>query len=1232
MATVNPFVSGPTEMGDDPDAMILMSSTEQFQLQPKKKTSDFADRSCDLPTLLVDTEPDVDPELAALERGKSQSSNCNSNGDVLGKDLQVPEKYLSLLLGPEEQTLTKIKKHTSTEIHISNCENGYATAHISGNCEGVDHAVAVIHKMVTSCAQETRAPSQRTEPRLVHEVSPQFERMPGLEFLAEDKNDHDAGDQHLQEDEDIAQQDLVERHQLEEVDEDPVDQIGRQHEQLLGSAQLLQDDARSTADECDTSNDPHIMFNNHSNNSMSTENMNSTSSGQNSSGTPTSHLVHTTGGPPPSTNGPVSGGGGQELGAPPLAPGAPGLVPGAPAPGTTTTTSTGGFWSATLTTAGTTVGNSSSSCSPSLPPASNSSSSPSLQQPGLYHQQLGPAGGAAQAHHMRGGGGGPPPLPGAGAAPGGAQHLHAQQHQHAGAAGGGTTAGIPHQQHQLQQHHHQQQFNTTPGAGGPGPGTGAPGGAPPPHLHVAQHQGGQPQHPPPPTTHHHQHQQQPLLQPHHCATPGNGPASSSSGPRNSGAGVSFPPPPLGSCSAATSGAPATTTTPTVMQQPGSGGGGAGGAQHPQGGPPHQHQHHVTNMPPRGQPLSFRDRDNAAAATAGGISLRELRDREMRDRELQMRDRELLSFRDRAELMRDREMELRDRELRELEQLHLQRERDRELMAGATAGGQHHQQHLPPLHQRGGPADHQFFPRDSRDQQHSDFLMHRDQREHHQLPPFSSKYEHSHPYSRAGAPGGPPLVHPGSSSCAGGAGGGQHPPGGGGPPQHAPPPSHHHPYQSGGRGPPGEKPLPSFLEQARKHHNCHDWFEVPQKYLGLLIGRNGDAIRRYRQFATERGMNIIVDQPQKMALSRSAMQVNGGHLTQADLERMGPGTVHITGNDLANIISLKADMQQNLFKAISTLDTQKGGGGSGGGFSSFGSSFGSSGGPGGGGGFHNASTTNPLHSGGFAIGSGPSFLNGPSFRGPRGGGRDPHLRDQHRDHFPFGPSSGSSFGGGPDFGDPRAGPPIGLDPRNYAVAQSQLFSGRSRTATGTTDGDRRGNPGGVGAGGAPPMRQQNGTGGSHHNVNVGGVAPSRGGMLNNPNPMGASAPGVPSRSGPYGTNSMGKAAAPGVGGGPPSHGGGSSLFAGPSPASSTAVPTGAAPGGGFAFPQRHREDEDVGNAIARLLNTKENNKEHPDQDYDVFMTACHWNPPRAAKSESGEAVAVRRTTTTSNLMY
>ncbi len=37
---------------------------------------------------------------------------------------------------------------------------------------------------------------------------------------------HDTGEQHLQEDEDSAQQDLVERHQLEEVDEDPVDQIG----------------------------------------------------------------------------------------------------------------------------------------------------------------------------------------------------------------------------------------------------------------------------------------------------------------------------------------------------------------------------------------------------------------------------------------------------------------------------------------------------------------------------------------------------------------------------------------------------------------------------------------------------------------------------------------------------------------------------------------------------------------------------------------------------------------------------------------------------------------------------------------------------------------------------------------------------------------------------------------------------------------------------------------------
>eukprot|EP00392_Amoebophrya_sp_AT5.2_P005384 g5393.t1 len=73
--------------------------------------------------------------------------------------------------------------------------------------------------------------------------------------------------------------------------------------------------------------------------------------------------------------------------------------------------------------------------------------------------------------------------------------------------------------------------------------------------------------------------------------------------------------------------------------------------------------------------------------------------------------------------------------------------------------------------------------------------------------------------------------------------------------------------------------------------------VPQKYVGLLVGKQGEAIRRFRQYAAERDMAIRVNQddPQSAA------------------------SVVITGNEMDDIVALKADMTQNLFQAIAKLD-------------------------------------------------------------------------------------------------------------------------------------------------------------------------------------------------------------------------------------------------------------------------------------------------------------------------
>ncbi|CAD7948105.1 unnamed protein product [Amoebophrya sp. A25] len=82
------------------------------------------------------------------------------------------------------------------------------------------------------------------------------------------------------------------------------------------------------------------------------------------------------------------------------------------------------------------------------------------------------------------------------------------------------------------------------------------------------------------------------------------------------------------------------------------------------------------------------------------------------------------------------------------------------------------------------------------------------------------------------------------------------------------------------------------------HDKEDKFEVPQKYVGLLVGKQGEAIRRFRQYAAERNMAIRVNQDNQHEAA----------------------TVVITGSDLDEITALKADMTQNLFQAIAKLDS------------------------------------------------------------------------------------------------------------------------------------------------------------------------------------------------------------------------------------------------------------------------------------------------------------------------
>merc|ERR1712194_601041 len=90
----------------------------------------------------------------------------------------------------------------------------------------------------------------------------------------------------------------------------------------------------------------------------------------------------------------------------------------------------------------------------------------------------------------------------------------------------------------------------------------------------------------------------------------------------------------------------------------------------------------------------------------------------------------------------------------------------------------------------------------------------------------------------------------------------------------------------------------------------DYFEVPRKYLGLFIGKKGENVKRFREQAIKLDAEIQVDQ---------------------DPQCIHAGKVRLLGNSAENLVYLKSEMTQDLFKAISNLDDnndQHGGGGHG----------------------------------------------------------------------------------------------------------------------------------------------------------------------------------------------------------------------------------------------------------------------------------------------------------------
>ncbi len=83
---------------------------------------------------------------------------------------------------------------------------------------------------------------------------------------------------------------------------------------------------------------------------------------------------------------------------------------------------------------------------------------------------------------------------------------------------------------------------------------------------------------------------------------------------------------------------------------------------------------------------------------------------------------------------------------------------------------------------------------------------------------------------------------------------------------------------------------NHLGELRKVNTLDESFEVPNKYLGLLIGKHGDTIRKMREQAAVKGVKIFVD----------SYPNSSGH-------------VKLTGNSMQAIQEIKARLRGHLIE-------------------------------------------------------------------------------------------------------------------------------------------------------------------------------------------------------------------------------------------------------------------------------------------------------------------------------
>lgn len=109
--------------------------------------------------------------------------------DVIS-DLEIPQKFVGMVIGSNGQTIGKLKQHTGAEVLMVNSDENQESsiAQVTGTQEQVDRTVELINRMVESGRRSAAAYQKYMQD--IHNGVPReplkVEKLPGLDFLGSD--------------------------------------------------------------------------------------------------------------------------------------------------------------------------------------------------------------------------------------------------------------------------------------------------------------------------------------------------------------------------------------------------------------------------------------------------------------------------------------------------------------------------------------------------------------------------------------------------------------------------------------------------------------------------------------------------------------------------------------------------------------------------------------------------------------------------------------------------------------------------------------------------------------------------------------------------------------------------------------------------------------------------------------------------------------------------------------